>query len=75
MTVDANGIHKKLEHRSPSFGSITLGFPHTPDGNNEATKVYLRDKAEKWEDKVRSEHIPKHEAWLCMNTTIIKSLV
>ena len=54
---------------------MTLGVPQVPDGNYVDAVAYLRNKSDEWADKVRIGHLLKKEAWLCMNITIIRSLV
>ena len=35
----------------------------------------LRQKAEEWWSNVRSGHLNRHEAWLALNSTIMRSLL
>ena len=76
MTVkNDDGGCVTLEHRSPIFGSITLGIPQAPDRNIKDSTKCLRYKAKVWANKVRADHLPKEESWLCMNSSITRSLV
>jgi hypothetical protein len=36
--------------------------------------VYLREKTDKWADQVRTGHHKKQDAWLCLQTTIMRTI-
>ena len=57
---DLNRI--KLEHRSPTYGTLTLRVPQSPDDNSEDAINFLREKAGNWADKVRDGHLSQHKA-------------
>ncbi len=72
---DCNGILHPLERLQPFEARRTLGVRLAPDGNNRAEYQYLRQTAEDWREKIRTGHLPRHEAWLAMTTTIVRQLI
>ena len=72
---NSEGERIYLEHRSPSFGSLIIVIPQAPDGSTKPAAIYLREKPESSEDKLRTGYLLQKEAWLCLNTTIRRALV
>ena len=57
------------------MSSCILGVELATDGNNDVMVDSLRQKAEEWRSNVRSGHLNRHEAWLALNSTIMRSLL
>ena len=63
-----------LRQYEPSKASETLGVFLAPDGNNEAAKASLLEKATLWSELVHKGHLTADDVMLAMDTTIIQSL-
>ena len=72
---DHTGQQSDLPQKECNMSSCTLGVELAPDGNNDAMVASLRQKAEEWGSNVRSGHLNRHEAWLALNSTIMRSLL
>ena len=51
-----------------------IGIQFHPDGGMKQQLQYLHKKIAKWCDAVRTKKIHKHEAWYCLNATILKTI-
>lgn len=74
LWVDTSGGWKKIERLSCSTASRILGVWMAPDGSSKQQATVLREKAEKWADRVRAGHIKSEDAWHHYVTTIKKTL-
>ena len=45
-----------------------------PDGDETDQFKHLLAKARKWRDAIRTNKINRHDAWYCLNNTIMKTL-
>ena len=64
-----------MPQKECNVSSCTLGVELAPDGNNDSMIDRLRQKAEEWGSNVRSGHLNRHESWLALNSTIMRSLL
>ena len=51
-----------------------LGAFLTVDGNDDTQVNEMREIAEQWHKKERVGHLNRIDAWLVLNTTVMKSL-
>ena len=68
-----NGAHqnRQLEaHQAQEALSIQI----RPDGKMKDQAKAMKQKAIKWSDALRTKKIKPHEAWYCLNATIMKTL-
>jgi len=72
---DHTGQLQNLPQKQHDESACTLGVHLAPDGNNDTMVNTLRQKAEEWKANIQSGHLNRHEAWLALNSTIMKSLL
>ena len=71
---DHMDIITPLEKLNPTIGKETLGVFLAPDGNNNEMLQQLRNKSDKWAQSIIKGHLSPTEAWLALETTIMKSI-
>ena len=72
---DVDGYSRvTLERLEPHEGKETLGVILAMDGNNVDEVKKLRAKAEEFADCIRTGSISREDAWLAVNSTIMKTL-
>jgi hypothetical protein len=71
---DHNDERKPLRQLEPSNGQCTLGVHLAPDGNNNDAIEYLTQKATQWKDLITTGHLQRADAWLALESTILKTL-
>ena len=72
---DTDNISRELRKTKPNEAIETLGVHLAPDGNDDTQYGVLRNKAIDWSAKIkRGGNISRNDAWICMNTTICKTL-
>lgn len=59
---------------SPHEGRGNLGVILAPDGNNKDAIEDLWKKTEKWRDYIMTGHLDCTEAWLALESTILKTI-
>jgi hypothetical protein len=64
-------LNKRLE---PHQAQEALGIQIRPDAKMDDELKYLKQKAVKWADAVRTKRLQKAEAWFCLNYTILNTL-
>ena len=64
----------ELDQEEPQTGKTTLGVFLSPNGNNKEMIKELRDKTEEWAKSTKEGRLNPTEAWLSLETTIIKSV-
>ena len=72
---DFQGQQQILPQKEYNESSCTLGVELAPDGNNDAMVTKLRQKAEEWQSNIQCGHLNRHEAWLALNSTVMRSLL
>ena len=72
--LDQHDIRQSLKTIDIHQGKETLGVYLSPDGNNDNTTKVLKKKAEVWRDNIKTGHVDRNNAWLAVETTIMKSL-
>ena len=73
--LDASGRTNGLNKINPNESIETLGVMLAPDGNEVAQMKKMLKKAQNWKSKIiRGGHISRHDAWVCVKTTILKTL-
>ena len=68
-----NGAYK-IKRQEPHQANEALGIQVRPDGSMADEVRYLRQKATSWAEMVRTKHISQHEAWYCLNSTIMNTI-
>jgi hypothetical protein len=68
------GKPEPLQRLEPHKSVLALGIMFNPMGSMTEEVQYLRSKAEKWAEQVRSGFLKKHEAWYSINLCIMKSI-
>ena len=63
-----------LERLEPHEGKETLGVIYAMDGNNVDEVKKFRVKAEEFSDCIQTRSISREDAWLAVNSTIMKTL-
>jgi len=71
---DHNDEEQPLRKKGPHDSTETLGVYLAPDGNNKTAIQELRKKSERWRDLVRTGHLSSKDAWIALNSTVIKTL-
>ena len=71
---DLNKEITQLDQLNPNIGKETLGVFLAPDRNNDEAVKQLRKKTEKWAKLITNGYLNPTEAWLALETTIIKSI-
>jgi len=51
-----------------------LGVYLAMDGSNDVQVQQMREVAEKWNEKVRVGHLTRYDAWLALQSTVMKKL-
>ena len=72
---DHLGQQCNLPQKECNVSSCTLGVELAPDGNNKSMVDRLRQKADEWGSNVTLGHLNRHDAWLALNSTIMRSLL
>ena len=52
-----------------------MGIWSAPDGNNKDQIAHMRSIAIEWGDKLWEGHLTKYEAWMALNTLVMKTLL
>ena len=71
---NGDGMRCPLSSIAPSEARRMLGVYLAADGNNTTQVKEMRNTAEVWQNKVRVGHLNRWDAWLALNTTVMKSL-
>ena len=71
---DVTNQKEPIECLSAHTAKQALGIYSRPDGNMADEKEYLRKKADKWAESLRTKKIRKDDAWYCLNYTILKAI-
>jgi hypothetical protein len=71
---DEKGLNKEIKQINNQKGELALGIMFSPTNKTEDERTYLREKTNKWADQVRTGHLKKHDAWLCLQTTIMRTI-
>ena len=69
------GDSKQMNKLSPDTAKEMLGVYLAPDGNNMQQKLIMTEKMNKFSEYIRTGHVTRHEAWICLNMITLKSLV
>lgn len=73
-TFDHNKTPHIIEKVSPHEGRRTLGVFLSPTGNTNAQLTYLLSKAHIWASKLKTSKMGRHEVWLSLTATILKTI-
>ena len=71
---DLDGNEKELQCLSPHEAKRMLGVFLAIDGSNDVQIKHMRKIAEVWYEKVRVGHLSRYDAWLALNSTVMKTL-
>jgi ribonuclease HI len=71
---DDDGHRHELEQKINTKGELALGIKFSPSGDTKDEVQYLREKAISWAGKVRTGFLSKQEVWLCLQSTIMKTI-
>jgi Reverse transcriptase (RNA-dependent DNA polymerase) len=71
---DDQDIEHQIPQKRCGTGELALGLMFAPSGSMTDQVNHLRKKAEVWAELVRTGHIKRHEAWIALNTTIMKTI-
>jgi Reverse transcriptase (RNA-dependent DNA polymerase) len=69
----AGQVERRIRH-DPHKSVLALGIMFAPNGSMAGEVQYLREKAEKWAEKIRCSFLKRHEAWYAINVSIMKSV-
>jgi hypothetical protein len=72
--TDLHGNLKELRRCPVDHAETTLGVDLAPDGNTVQQEKKMYDAASQWADSLRTGKISKTEAWLALQSTIMKTL-
>ena len=67
-------IKRTIDHLNPAESRKALGIYTNPQGNMQAEKLYLRQKAETWAASFWSCQLQTGDAWYCFTSTIMKTI-
>lgn len=71
---DKNGVMQTLQHLEPHESRRSLGVYSAPDGNSQDQVAILHASAEDWSEKICTGCLPQAEAWLTLQTRIMKTI-
>ena len=74
LVKNASGEESQLKLLGPKEAKRMLGVFLAIDGSNDVQIKHMRQVAAKWYDKVRTGHLTRIDAWIALNTTIMKTL-
>ena len=63
-----------MDRVQPLSARRTLGIRIAPDGNQQQQKQHMFDTAVAWGDSIRTGHLSRHDAWLALQSTILRFL-
>ena len=69
-----HGQRITLPRLEPHEARTTLGVNLAPDGNHDSQAHRMRRQAEEWADHVRTGYLQRHEVWVALHSTILRSL-
>ena len=72
---DLQGVRKKIRRCEVWDAQETLGIHLAPDGNTFQQAKKMIDLAKTWGNHMRTGKITRHEAWVALNTTIMRTLI
>ena len=72
---DHNDTRYPLRQVPAHVGEETLGVYLAPDGSCKEATAVLRKKADRWRNNIQVGKLPPHEAWQCVSSTILKTLM
>ena len=73
-SYDSANQRKEIQSISSSTAEKMLGVFLSPDGNDDAQIAYMKDKAVRLGEFIRTGHVQKHEAWIAMTAMALKSI-
>jgi hypothetical protein len=68
---DNAGRSNRIVQLENSKGELALGIMFAPNGDSNDEARYLKMKAEKWAEQVRTGHLKQQEAWLGLQLVIL----
>ena len=68
------GEREELKQVHPRKVYETLGVFIAPNGSHTYQLREMKNNPTSWVDKIQTGHLPAHEAWQCLSSTIIKNL-
>jgi Reverse transcriptase (RNA-dependent DNA polymerase) len=71
---DDQGCRQQIKQEPCDKGELALGLMFSPNGNMDDEAKYLRGKTERWGELIRTGHLTKHEAWVALQSTIMKTI-
>ena len=72
--MNAEGSREKLEILEVDEAKRMLGVFLAVDGNNKTQVEEMRKIADLWYEKVRVGHLTRYDAWMALNSTVMKTL-
>jgi hypothetical protein len=75
MVKDIANTRKVIKRLEPHQAYETLGVFLAPDGNLEEQFQKMLAAANKWAENLRTGKISRNEAWLALQSTIMRTLV
>ena len=64
----------RIKRQEAHQSNEALGIQVCPNGSMDAELAYLKSKVSVWCDAVRTKKLYAHEAWYCLNSTIMNTL-
>jgi len=74
LVKDENEYREVLRLIDTEIGMKTLGVYMAPNGNQSDENKALERKIVAWYNKMKAKKMLIEESWLCMNTTIMKTI-
>ena len=71
---DGAGTLKEIQNCEAMNGEMALGIAFSPGGSTKDEFLRLSNKVKKWAECVRTGHLNRSEAWIGLNTTIMKTI-
>jgi hypothetical protein len=68
------GIQQEIEQITNQSGEMALGIKFSPIHSNHDEVIHLEEKGKQWAEYVRTGHLRRNEAWVCLETTIMNTI-
>jgi hypothetical protein len=68
------GSDQLIEQIPNTSGELALGIKFSPSNSTKDQESYLLTKAQYWAEMVRTGHLHRYEAWVCLQSTIMNTL-
>ena len=68
------GTESQLEILNPHDAKRMLGVYLDIDGSNEVQITHMKKIAKQWYEKIRVGYLTRYDAWMALNTTVMKKI-